>query len=160
MARSEHATVAVPDDHRAGKAARRQPLRRKTIVRDRFRRGLKRAAFGRAAHARGEYVVATAIERQHRESQFGQHRRQKPRAAGVKIHRVAVEIQRSAFGLAFRLVKCAVDGNGVGCDGDELGAHGYPQRVMRCITPSRAIMCFTAAAKCIAIRIMKIITVM
>ena len=69
--------------------------------------------------------MTTAVKCQHRDTELGQHGRQKTCAAGVKIYGVAMKIQRGSFGSAFafiRLVKSAIDGIGIGLYGDELGA--------------------------------------
>jgi hypothetical protein len=124
VAHAQHAAVAVPDDDRMRKAARRYPGGCDPVVGQGFCGGLERAAHGVAAVAGAQYVVTTAVEREAGEPQARQHRRQETRRADVEVHGVAVEQQDGAACLAaLGLVPGPVERIGIGGNGNQLGVH-------------------------------------
>src|SRR5579862_2705758 len=96
-----------------------------SVVGDAFGGGLEGSPLGGAAVADRQDIVPAAVEREAGKPERGQPRRQKSRRTDIEVHRVAVEQQHAAgASAALRLVKRAVERQGIGRDRDEFGAHG------------------------------------
>ena len=117
VAHREHTAIAVPDNHRIGLPARRQPSGGQTVVFDGLVRALQGTALGGAAIAYGQNVMPASIKRETEQTKLGQQRRQETRRTSVKIHRVTVKQQhRTGNRTALRLIQGAVQRRGVGGD--------------------------------------------
>ena len=120
----EHAAIAVADHDRVGKAALVHPGGGVAVVFDALAGELERGAFGGAAVADAQNIVAAAVEREAGKPEAGQHRRQKARGADIKIHRVAVKQQHRPGDLPpLRQVQRAIKRQRIGCDRNQFGAH-------------------------------------